>query len=253
MKKTLLLFITMLLLSMSLIAQSRAYTLKGGLTIGTQRWDNSFQRDPLFAYHGIAGIESAPEDDRFALFAQVGYHVKGSAIRTFATSAQTTSGQLINVPARTTPFKFKNISLTVGGKQKYDFKAQSKVYYMFGVRGDYTASTQLRPDFLNDQNDPFFLSYALIYPFDDFVRKWNYGVTFGGGMEIPLSEFISGILEFTINPDFKRQYDQPRIENIINPNPNTTNNSVLRERQIRNITFELTVGFRFLHKIEYID
>jgi hypothetical protein len=232
----------------TLQAQSYAFGFKGGPTIGTQRWDNSFQRDPLFRYHGILFIESASEDTRFALFAQGGYHIKGSAIRTFPQVIQTPAG-LQSLPGLTIPFEFRNISVTLGGKQRYDLGSFAQLYYMLGIRGDYTLSTRLSPDFVDD-NDP----YRLIYPIEPFVNKFNYGVTLGGGFEFPFSEYIGGILEFTVNPDFSRQYNQPRIENVRNPNPFGGSNTItIPERQIFNLTFEVTLGLRFLHKIIYVD
>jgi hypothetical protein len=248
MKQILLLAIGFLLLH-SLHAQGYAFGLKGGLTVGFQRWDESFQRDPLFRYHGIAYIESLSENNEFGLFAQGGYHVKGSAIRTFPFTYQLSGGGFETVPGFTIPFEFRNVSLTLGGKKKYDFGLNIKAFYLLGIRGDYTVSTKLRPDFI-DENSP----YALIYPIEPFVRKINYGATFGGGFEWMFSEYVGGVLEFTLNPDFSLQYNQPPIENIINPNPNFGANIItIPERQIRNVTLEVTLGLRFLHKIIYLD
>lgn len=223
-------------------AQGFAYGVKGGLTIGTQRWDNSLSRDPLFAYHGIAFVESAVEDNSTGIFAQLGYHVKGSAIRQFATTVQTNQG-LIDIPARQNGFEFNNISLTLGGKKKYEV-GNNYAYYMLGIRGDYTAFTNLDEYELINQSFP-------IYPFEEGVRRFNYGVTVGGGMEFPIGEYISGLLEFTVNPDFSRQYEQPQLDNVTNPTTGETR--TIRERRITNNTFELSLGLRFLRLVEYID
>lgn len=226
-------------------AQSYAFGLKGGLTMGIQNW-NGFEQDPLIKYHGIAFIESAPEDNEFALFAQAGYHVKGSAIRNRNFISRFT-GNAFRAPPR--EFRFNNVSLTLGGKQKFDFSASNKVYYLLGIRGDYTVSTNLGEYTAFNERNP---GYA-IYPFDEplFIQEFNYGVTVGGGIEFPFSEFISGLLEVSVNPDFSIQYRQPEIPNVLDPY--TGNTRTIPEREIRNITFEVTLGFRFLHKIEYID
>ena len=94
---------------------------------------------------------------------------------------------------------------------------------------------------------------AGLYPIDsdEFIRNINYGITAGGGFETTLSEFVGLLFEFTINPDFSIQYQQPRIDNVLDPY--TGNTRSIAERKIRNLTFELTVGFRFLRKVEYID
>ncbi|MDX1667523.1 MAG: hypothetical protein R3350_09850 [Saprospiraceae bacterium] len=248
-KKLLFLPLLMLLLLVEGHSQSYAFGFKGGLTVGFQRWDNSFDsREPLFRYHAIAFIESAPEEDEFTLFAQGGYHVKGSAIRTFSTVVQTPTG-LRRVPGLDIPFEFNNLSLTVGAKQKFDFGLDSKLYYMLGVRGDYTLSTMLRPENVEE-----FSVYGRIFPFDEFVNKLNYGVTVGGGFQFAFSELVGGILEFTVNPDFSKQYNQPRIPNVSNPNPNSSQSLIdIPERQISNTTIEVTLGLRFLHKIVYIE
>lgn len=231
-------------------AQSYAFGVKGGLTIGVQNWDNSFQREPLFAYHGIAFIETASEGNEFALLAQAGYHVKGSAIRTFSSTFVDGDGNRRSFPSFTQTFEFQNISLTLGGKQKYSFgSSDSRLYYMFGVRGDYTLGTNF--DNFDLEANPF---YAIIYPIEGFVNKFNYGATLGGGIEVPLGKLYGVVLELTVNPDFSKQYNQPQINNVINPNPNGTQNTItIRERSITNVTFEVTAGFRFLNIVEYIN
>jgi len=242
MKKHLVLLISLFSFAQLSIGQSYAFGLKGGLTTSFQKWNN-FEKDPLFAYNGIAFIESAPEDNQFAIFAQAGYHVKGSAIRN-RNFFNPINGQVVRPP--TTKFKFNNISLTVGGKQKYDWGANNKMYYLFGFRGDYTISTNFEQ--YESINQAF---NTLFYPDDAFVRRWNYGATIGGGFEFPVSDYISTIIEFTVNPDFSRQYFQQPIQNVLDPY--TGQNRTLREAEVRNTTFEITVGFRFLHEIEYID
>jgi hypothetical protein len=232
--------------SNQVLAQGFAWGLKGGLTTGYQQWDQSSfsSRGPLYAWHGIAFIESLEEAGVFSLFAQAGYHVKGSSIRTYSFQ----SGSIFR-PVYSIPFKFNNASLILGGKQRKPLGNQYW-YYLLGVRGDYTVSTKLRPDNV-DPNDRYF---ALLYPFDAFVRKFNYGVTVGGGLELKLGDLIGTMIELTVNPDFSLQYQQPSIPNV--PNPNVIGGSTtitLPERRIRNLTIELTLGFRFLNQVVYED
>lgn len=224
------------------------FGIKGGLTIGQQQW-NSFERDPLLAYHGIVFIESLPESGRFSLLAQAGYHVKGSSIRS-RNFVSGISGNILRAPAET--FEFYNVSLTLGAKQVFSFTPTGGgLYYLIGVRGDYTLDTNLdRYDVLGD---PSVNRLRLFYPIEtyEFINRFNYGLTAGGGIQLLLSEFVGANLEFTVNPDFSVQYRQPAISNITNPfngQPMT-----LQEREIRNLTFELTVGLRFLRKIIYVD
>ena len=241
--KKMLLLATGMLLVIGAGAQSYGFGLKGGLTIGTQNW-NSFERDPLLKYHGIAFIESYDPEDPFALFAQVGYHVKGSAIRRRNFYNPNTS-TFFQPPAY--QFLFNNLSLTLGAKQKFGFTGNSKTYYMIGVRGDYTLSTNLGEYESFNETNP---GYSI---FNNFIRRFNYGLTVGGGIEKPLGEYVDLILEFSVNPDFSLQYQQPAIPNVYVAYGTGTDRRTLEERRIRNITFELTVGFRFLHIIEFVD
>ena len=125
----------------------------------------------------------------------------------------------------------------------------NKWFYLIGVRGDYNLSTNLGQFRELIERNPAFAIYPIDAP--DFIREITYGVTIGGGMEVPFSEFIGLVFELTINPDFSFQYIQPAIPFV--PDPLTGTNRTIPERRIRNLSLEFTVGFRFLRKVEYID
>lgn len=219
-----------------------AFGVKGGLSGGIQKW-NSIERDPLLKYHGIIYIESIAEDRPVGIFAQAGYHVRGSALRN-RNFVNALNGQIFRPSTR--EFRFNNLALALGFKNKLDLNGQT-AYYLLGLRGEYTISTNLNIyDEFNLQNP----SYG-IYPYSQFVRKINYGVIFGGGLEWMFADLVGGIAELTINPDFSRQYEQPSIPNVIDPY--TGNTRTISERIVRNITIELTVGIRLLRRVEYID
>jgi hypothetical protein len=224
-------------------AQSYAFGIKGGLTAGFQTWDN-YGRDPLYNPHVILFIESA-DDDKGSVFGQLGYHTKGAANRPKGrTIYKDLQGNLVSYKPNVIEYEFNNLSLTAGFKKKYPFGANFG-YYLLGIRGDYTINTNFKQ--FEEINKAFFF-----YPSDAFVNKWNYGVTVGGGFEFPFSELIRGIIEFTVNPDFSKQYRQPPFNNLINVyDPGQHYN--LQERQISNVTIELTFGIRFMNKVEYID
>lgn len=243
MQRVLTVFCLLLLGATALQAQSYAFGFKGGPTIGLQQWE-SFNRDPLLAFHGIAFIETAEENEPWALFAQAGYNPKGSAIQT--RNAFGINGNIFQVP--TQEFIFHNISLSVGAKQRFDLLGKSSnTYYLLGLRVDYNLDTNL------DEYEAINELYP-IYPLnnDRVIKDFTYGVIVGGGIEFPFSEFIGGLIEFSVNPDFSLQYEQPAGEVFVN-NQLYTGNLRIPERKIRNLTFEVTLGFRFLHKIEYID
>jgi len=234
----------MIFLGGSLMAQSRAYGVKGGLTIGTQKWNN-FEQDPLFSYHGALSMESVSDANSFGLFVQLGYHVKGSAWR----NVQFFNIGNNNPVTLTRKFKFQNLALTLGFKNNFKESDTYSLYYLFGLRGEYTVGTNL--DEYESQNE--FLN-GPVYPFDGAVRKVNYGATLGGGLQFPFTEYVSGIVELTISPDFSDQYRQGAFTgNSIQNNNSGSSTRNYPERKIRNLVFEVSVGFRFLHKIEYVD
>ncbi len=242
MKKNILLFFLLALIINGLSAQSTTYGIKGGLTMAIQKW-NGFQQDPLLKYHGAFFIENGDETTEFALFAQAGYHLKGSAIRN-RNFFNPTSGQIFRPSAQ--QFIFKNTSLVLGAKRKYDFGLSGKVYYMFGLRGDYTLGTNL--DEYTEANEQY---NTLYFPIDYFVRKFNYGVTIGGGAQFSFGDLVGGLLEVTVNPDFSAQYKQPPIGNVYDPYTGQTR--TISERTIRNLTFEVSLGFYFIRRVEYVD
>ncbi len=238
-KKSFLVWMYIIIAGVPLLGQGTAFGLKGGITIGNQQWDSFTERDPLLKYHGILFVESAPEVDNAAgLFAQLGYHIKGSALR-----SQNFFNPDFNLVTR--DFQFRNLSLGAGAKQKFDLGGP-RGYYLIGIRFDYTLSTNL--DAYEELNNR---TGGLFFPTNDFVNEFNYGLIVGGGFEFAFAELISGILEFTINPDITRQYFQPEIPNVYDPYRNQ--NRTIPERSIRNLTFEITLGLRFWNKVEYID
>ncbi|MFK7937132.1 MAG: hypothetical protein AB8G22_26695 [Saprospiraceae bacterium] len=245
MKKLLLVLSGLLIGMTTLMAQgSSAFGVKGGLSIGVQDW-NDLQQDPLFGYHGAVYIETYEEEEPFAIFAQLGYHQRGSALRN-RQFFNINNGQPFRLDA--TNFQFNNIALILGGKRKYPYGTGfNQVYYLLGIRGEYTFSTNLEEYRAFNERNPT----ASIYPFPEGVRRLNYGVTVGGGFEFMFQELVGGFVELSIHPDFSRQYEQPPLGNIIDPYTGQTR--ALPERLIRNLSFELSVGIRLIRKVEYID
>lgn len=221
------------LISFDARSQSTIFGPKGGFTAGVQIWDD-FQRSPLFSYHGAFFIEGYKEGASTALFAQFGLHNRGSSERVFFVNGNR------GTAVRQT-FQFRNAAAIFGAKKRLNTDGNSQPYYSFGVRAEYTVSTNL-----NESSE-----YAGYFPIEAYTNKWNYGATFAFGYEFPFSEFVGGLIEASINPDLSYQYQQPGNIRVISPL--TGQGVTLREQQIRNITFELSVGFRFLHKVIYLD
>jgi hypothetical protein len=227
----------------TLSAQSMAFGVKVGPTAAFQRWDN-YDRAPLYKYHGAVFVESLSDEGPYSLFAQLGYHVKGSAIRFQRTVIQTQTG-LQSIPGGNIGFEFNNLSLLLGAKQKKTLnETNMSYYYQFGVRGDYTLSTNL----LSAQ-DPASRLYYPIYPIKENVQKFNYGATIGGGIEFPFSDLIGGIIELNIHPDFSNQYFSPPISNLTDPFTGQLYSA--GEQRVFNIVAELSLGIRFINKVIY--
>lgn len=226
-------------------AQSTAYVFKGGLSIGTQKWDNA-DRQLLFAWHGALAVESVDnENDRAALFAQIGYHVRGSATRFRFINFDGFPGGSFSEG-----FRFNNISLVLGAKQKFPMGAAgtARYFYFGGLRGDYTLSTNI--DDLGEGN-PCAIG---IYPVIGGVQRWIAGVSAGGGIEFQLGELVGAQLELAVHPDFTLQYRQPPA-NLLLPGSCTFDGQpqqvTIPERRIRNTTIELSLGVRLLRKVVY--
>ncbi len=228
-----------------LFAQSTAYVFHGGLTIANQKWDNNFDREPLFAWHGALSIETVDnEEDKGSLFAQIGYHVKGSATRFIYTNINS------GLPGGvfTEEFRFNNISLLLGAKSKKPLGSSDKKrwYYFGGVRGDYTLSSNI-DNFSSGES-----FQRIYYPQIAYMNRWLFGVSAGVGIEFTWNELVGGEVKLSVSPDFTLQYNQPAIPNVIDPfQPGRT--ITISERRIRNTAVELSFGLRLLRKVEYVD
>jgi hypothetical protein len=232
--------------TISVDAQSYIWGIKGGLTVGTQRWTSFSARSGLFRYHGDLFIENWSEEDKFALGAQIGYHPRGSGLQFFGYS-NGTSGSVRSFTQR---YIFNNAVLSVYAKQKFTLNDKFKGYYAIGLRGEYTFSSNLPS--VNDLAKGSVYNYT---PIKENIRPWNFGPLVVAGLQFNYSELVGGFLEFNVSPDLSRQYYQVPINNVILFDP-FTGNAVpgsIPEQVIRNISLEITFGFRFLRKIEYID
>ncbi len=226
-------------------AQSTAYVINAGPTLGLQKWDNGGDRQILFKYHVALAIESVDnEDDKSAMFMQVGYHVKGSANRTHFLFTNGGAGTYSR------EFLFNNLSLALGAKQKFATKAggQSRYFYYGALRCDYTLSTNI--DELGTQFG--YIDYSA--PQVGFMNRWMFGLSIGGGWQFPLSELIGGQITLSVCPDVTNQYRQPAIPNVINNNPGSGGGTItIPEQRIRNTAVEVSFGIRLLHKVELVD
>ena len=201
-----------------------------GPTAGMQNWGSSSNSDPLFQYHFVGFVETHEEENKYSFFAETGYHVKGRTVR-FRSGFNILTGN--DIPTRRFNMKYNNLSLSLGVRNKFDI-GNNKAYYLFALRGEYNLSTDFE-----------------IYPgLEPGVNDFVYGVTAGGGMEVPFGELVSGIIELRFSPDIGNQIFVPPAS--FN-NPYTGRVDTFREMNIKNLALELSIGFRFLHKIVYVN
>jgi len=201
--------------------------VKGGIGLNMQRWNN-YERDLLFT--PCIDIFSESNDDELnKLYASLGYHTRGSAVRGFGFNSFN-------------PYKFNNIVLELGGKRMMSTDKKLNGYYMLALRAEYTVSTNL-----NEAGGRSI--YNLVS--DEYVRKFNYGATVGGGFEMAWGEDRVVFLELSVNPDLSKQYEQ--TETLVIDNPNPVPNPIITNptitivpQEVRNVSLEIKVGIKFL-------
>lgn len=218
-----------LLLSLTLsqlsVAQGYGFGFKVGPSLGIQKWTGFGSNDPLFAYHADVFVDQFGEEEKLALYGQLGYHQRGSSLRYVSFSGTNNIHyDLI----------FHNAVLELGMK-KLSTLGKGKWYYSLGLRGEYTFDTKLE----------------VFEGMKDFVEKWNYGASVRGGAEFPLAKLINGFLEITIAPDFSKQLFLPG--GLPYTDPFSGQRVQTAEQNVRNTSLELSFGMRFINKIIYID
>ena len=231
----------------ALSAQSYYINVKGGLTLGQQSWNNTVnQNSLLFALHGALGIETYTETGA-SLLAQVGYHPRGSAIRYQASYYYDplVQGKVVSLPAQTINFEFDNVSLLLAAKKK-NILGLENAYYVLGLRLEYTVGTNLQ--------DPGGYSGYGVYPTSAGVNKFNYGLTLGGGVDFKISDLVGAFVELNVHPDFSKQYFTPSYTAYLYDYYAQSHTlQTVPEQSIRNLSFELSVGFKFLRKVIVVE
>lgn len=221
-------------------AQSTAFVLNAGPSLGFQKWENGGDNEMLFAYHASMAVESVNnEDDNASFLAQFGYHVKGSANRLTFNSF---GGGLVHYSEQ---FRYNNLSLLAGIKLKFPLgnTGRQRYFYLGGLRCDYTVDTNI------DDLDNVYTYYY--YPQIESMNRWMFGLTIGGGWQFEFSELVGGQITLSLNPDVTPQITRPQVD-VIDPNyPGQT--ITLPAQRVRNTTLELSFGLRLLRKVVYVE
>lgn len=207
--------------STTTFAQYAAHGLKGGLTIGTQKW-NGQDREALFSYHAGYVYESYTSSDKFSYLVELGYHVKGSAVRT---NFYDLSGNFRQITTRN---KFGQAGLLLGAKSLLDVNfGGGNVYYMIGGRLEYTVTDTIET----------------IANLSRYINRFNYGITVGGGLEFKIADKALAFLEVQISPDFSQQIFMPPGNYVANYQGNTVFVQ-FQEQKVINTAVEVTVGVK---------
>jgi hypothetical protein len=201
----------------------RKWGIKLGPSVGLEGTSN-----PLFRYHGAAFIEGGHENN--ALYAEIGYHARGFAYRGFYTPNPQQPNQ--GIQSYSIPSVFHNIGLSLGVKKRSSYRDKIKKFYAFAMRGELNVGSNLTH--LDLTKPP---TYGRSYLYSNNIRPFVWGMDIGGGVEKVLSERVIGFLEFMVSPDLSLQYGRAV------PNGGGTT--------YRNLSLELSLGFRFWNKVIY--
>ena len=215
-------------------AQGTIGYFKSGLTIATQKWNGIDNTLPLLANNTAIGLEflgNQNSEKRFtsSFGIQLGYHQKGNAVRVRYMNPSNPNDFLRSK----TQNQFHNASLFLFGKGTAQMGTNTSWYYLMGLRLDYT------------------FKYAMyMNNIDNYVNKFNYGVSLGAGFNYNIPNTRLGIfVEAMISPDLSRQVYVPagipvqyQINGVTTPYPS-------QEMKVHNLVFELTVGFRLLPRV----
>lgn len=226
--KLLSVFLFVFCLQLLVHSQVNGFGIKGGPSLGYQKWGGSNQRDPLLRWHVAIFFDSESSDSKNVIYSQLGYHVKGGGIR-FPFSIDQHGNRL---PGGTYGMEFHNISLDLGLK-RFIKQGPWKPYYAVGIRGEYTVNTH----------------FEIYENLQEWTCKWNYGISIKLGSEFKFQKFIHGGIELNIAPDLSKQIYVPASIRRINPWTGQAEPGY--EQSTVNTTLELSLYLRFLQIIEY--
>lgn len=208
--------------------QDNAYGVLGGLTVATQKW-NGFDRDPLLTWNGRFFYESLL-NERLSVIGEVGLHNRGSGIL-----AQYIVPGTGNLQTNYSKMVFRNVSVLGAAKQVYEVKENLEAFVKLGLRVEYTVAD----------------TFEIFEQYSEAVRPFNYGVTLGGGFHFgPKDGPIQFVLDAQVSPDFSQQLYAPNAQIW---NRYTLQYQTFPEQKVTNLSFEITLGIRFVNKYYYED
>ncbi|MEM7104265.1 MAG: hypothetical protein AAF502_14095 [Bacteroidota bacterium] len=213
-----------------------AYGIKGGLALANQSWNQS-EREFGFAYHGDLFLESVNDSLSIAFYVAAGYHLRGSAIVVNSFFDPRTG---ITFPRRRINHRFNNVAIQAGAKNFHRLKDKNiRGFYGLGLRVEYTI----------DYN----LAYSNSEGYDLYLNRFNYGLSVLGGVEFEFKNFPGAVfLELSFHPDVSKQiFIPPGVATYTDPVTNMV--FTFSEQKVFNRTLELTLGYKFIRRVEWID
>ena len=214
----------------SVVGQGSVFGFMAGPSLSNQKL-NGFSKEPFLRYHALLFLESTSEISPNSLYARLGYHIKGSAVNVL----RYIDNDGIPHEGSSYAMEFHNLSLSIGVKQRREF-GEKYLHYGFGLRGDYNLKGKFG---------------YLFAGLEGAQNKITYGVDVHGGIEFPLSEFVSVVIELGISPDLVEQMFIPPQDTGYNYEDGSP--VIIPETKLTNVVFEARAGFRFWHKVVYID
>lgn len=200
------------------------YGVKGGIGLNNQNWERGVTTGLLFTPCIDIFAETYDPGSLSRLYAQIGYHQRGSALGAFGLR-------------RVATYRYNNLVAEVGGRRQAFEGEIYTGYYLLGLRAEYTMASNV-----GESQSLFNLTDQA------YLRRLNYGATVGGGFEYDLGDGTAVFLEVTFNPDLSAQYDQP--VNLIFPNPNAGQSQnqfvTIPAQRVRNYSLEVKVGYKWL-------
>jgi len=219
--------------------------LKGGPTLMRQA-GHYRTRGTAYGYHLALYYESYDSRSPSQIYAQLGYHQRGSSLTRFY------FGSLKNIANKAFQFDnpkfiYHNASLQIGIKNSRQLHDQLSGYVGIGLRGEYTFNTNL--DAYAKVNEEYGFP---VYPDPALLRPFLYGFSLLLGTTLwkfdPLQ--YEAFAELGIHQDISPQYYQPPLRGRF-VDPYTGQAQTLNEIKMRNFSIELSVGVRIYRLFIY--
>ena len=227
------------------ITQGYVWGVKGGPSYLTQK-GHYRTGGSAYGWHGDLFYDSYSSESSNSVYFQLGYHQRGAGLSRYYLG-NLHNIQLPRLRLDNPRFLYHNVALEAGVKKRYKVTEALKAYFGIGLRGEYTLKTDLQKyAAINEEYK------APIYPAENFVRHYQYGITMSVGAEFPLAEGLyEGFGELRLCQDLSTQYYQPPIPGAGYRDPYTGEQRDLNEISARNFTIELSFGLRIFRVYEY--